>query len=149
MDWIKQFQGWYQDWAELQIKTWQDWFEAVQGADKLELGLIWEKSIAAWQGSVNSTLQTQVEGVRLWAEGVKAIPGLPKEATTLVQPLLDVTEDWIEMQQQFSDRWFEVVKQNRPHGVISEPVQNKPAPAKKPKPAPTKEPEPVPAAVTA
>lgn len=145
MDWIKQFQVLYQDWAELQIKTWQDWFEAVQEADKLDPSLIWEKSVAAWQGSVNGTLQTQVEGTRLWAEGVKAIPGLPQEAATLVQPLQAMTEQWIETEQKFSDRWFKVVTQNQPGWVMPEPVQSKPAPAKKSKPTPTKAPEPLPA----
>jgi hypothetical protein len=134
MDWLKQFEGLYQDWAEFQFKTWQDWFEAVQKADKFDPGLIWEKSVAAWQGSVNDTLQAQVEGTRLWAEGVKAIPGLPKEATPFVQPLQTMTKQWLEAEQQFSDRLFEVVMQNQPLWVIPEPVQSKPTPTKKPEP---------------
>jgi hypothetical protein len=145
MDWIKQTQELYKDWSDFQLKSWQGWGEAVQAGEKFDPDLIWAKSLEVWHDSVADTLNTQVKGARLWAEGITSIQGLPEGTIDLVKNLQTVTEDWIGMQQQFSDRWFEIVKQSLPHGVITEAIQREPTLTKKPKPTPTKEPQPTPA----
>lgn len=97
-------------WAELQLQAWTGWLDAVQKADKFDPAVIWAKTLETCQETVQGTLEAQGAGSQLLFEEVASVKGFPKEAVDLAEYMQDLTEQWLELQGQFYDDWFALLK---------------------------------------
>ncbi len=92
MDYLKQNLEVINQWADVQVKTWTGWFEAVQKVDKFDPALIWTKTLDTSQESVHKTLEAQETSFQLFFKEVVSVKGLPKEAVALTEKVQTLTE---------------------------------------------------------
>ncbi|MFN8457510.1 MAG: hypothetical protein U0401_23100 [Anaerolineae bacterium] len=111
MDYVKQNLEVVNQWADVQLKTWTGWFEAVQKADKFDPALIWNKTLDASQESVHKTLEAQEVGSQMFFKEVVAVKGLPREVVALTEKLQTLTEQWFDLETQAYDNYFATLKQ--------------------------------------
>jgi hypothetical protein len=108
---FKQYQVVLKNWSDSQLKTGQDWFESVQGADKFQPEFVWAKTLDAYQASVQESLKAEKAGAKILFEEVAALKGMPKEATEWVKLWQGVNEQIIGMQEEYVDTWFKILRQ--------------------------------------
>lgn len=120
MDWMTQSQDLFKAWMDTQIKTWEGWFKTMQENDKMDPAKMWISSIEAWQTTVQNTLTSQVEGSRIWAEGVSSIKGAPQETGEWAKQIQGMAKNWTDLQQQMWDNWFDAVKNADPSKLMKE-----------------------------
>jgi hypothetical protein len=111
MDMFKKYLEVFQNWSDVQMKAGQGWLETVQGIDKFDSKLIWEKTLDAYQASVQGTLDAEKTGFHILFEEVASVKDMPKEATGLVKNLQGMNEQFTGMQQEFVDTWFKALRQ--------------------------------------
>lgn len=114
MDWTKETQDMFKGWVDAQTKTWQSWLKSAQEFDASNPTELWDKTVDAWHDSIKGTLDAQIEGSRIWAEGLTSMEGAPKETQELAKQVEQMTKDWTSLQQQMWDNWFEVVRKADP-----------------------------------
>jgi hypothetical protein len=114
VDWTKETQDMFKSWIDVQTKTWQSLLKSAQEFDASNPAGLWEKTVDAWQDSIKGTLEAQIEGSRIWAEGLTSIEGAPKETQELANQVQKMTKDWTSLQQQMWNGWFEVVRKADP-----------------------------------
>ncbi len=114
MDLTKETQDLYKSWVDVQTKTWQDWLKSAQEFNISEPAKLWDKTVDAWQDSIKGTLDAQIEGSRIWAEGLTSIEGAPKESQEWAKQVQQMTKDWVNLQQKLWGNWFEVVRKADP-----------------------------------
>ena len=100
-----------QKWIDGQVKIGQGWFEAIQGLEQFDPSLVWDKTIDAYQASIQASLDTQVAGTKIWFEEVVPVNTLPQTAVDLVKQMQDVTAEVTQAQQTAVDKWFDLLKQ--------------------------------------
>jgi hypothetical protein len=111
MDYVKQNMEVVNQWAEVQLKTWTGWFEAVQKADKFDPALVWAKTLEASQGSMHKTLEAQETGSHIFFNEVISAKGLPESAVTLTEKMQTLTDQWFDLETQVYDNYFALLKQ--------------------------------------
>lgn len=111
MDALNHYVEVVKDWAELQVKTSQDWFGTMQEVDQFKPELIWGKTIEACRTSVQGTLDAEVAGSEILFEEVVPVKNIPDTAVDMVQHLHGITDDIIKVQQSVADKWFDLLKQ--------------------------------------
>ncbi len=110
MEFGKQYFDVYTTWAERQMKVGQDFFEALQGADKFDPSLMWDKTLEAYQASIQGTLDAEVAGAHLLFEDMAGLDYLPQEAIQLVDRSKEVAEQVTNVQQTVVDNGFEFLR---------------------------------------
>ena len=70
MDWTQQMEQMTRQWMDAQKAFWNGWAENARRSNAGPTALMWRQLLAAWQTSVHQMLDAQVEGIRLWTEGV-------------------------------------------------------------------------------
>lgn len=110
MDWTKQTQDLFTNWTNVQQKTWEGWLDSMKNFDAAQPGQLWEKTVDAWHASVKNALNAQVEGGRIWAESVTSFQGVPKEAGDWAKQIEQMSKQWVDLQQQLWDNWFDTIK---------------------------------------
>ncbi len=131
MNFGKKYFDVYVIWAEQQVKTGQNWVEAMQGMNEFEPSLMWDKTLAAYQAAIQNTLAAEATGARLMFEDMAEVKGLPQEAIKVVDYFKDMTGQVTNVQQSLVDRGFEMMRKADVSGFVIE----LPQPAKKPAPA--------------
>lgn len=99
-----------QKWIDGQIKIGQSWFETMQGLEKFDLGLIWGKTIEAYQASIQSSLDAEVAGTKIWFEEVVPVNNLPQTAVDVVKQMQALTEEITKTQQTAADNWVNLLR---------------------------------------
>ena len=131
MDLGKKYQDVFTRWTDLQVKTGQAWLEAVQKTDIFDPSLVWDKTIDAYETSIQGTLDAEVAGARLWFEEMMAAKGLPEETVEWVKQAQSLTEQFGGMQHDFVKTWFSYLRQiDVPEfsgSFVKEPLVKKPA----------------------
>ena len=110
MEWAKQSEDMFKTWTEAQKKMWDDWTKAMQGFGKSPSTEAWEKTVEAWNQTIQRVLDAQVEGARHWAENIATAKGAPQEMTEWAKQGQDIITRCTETQKQLWGHWFEVVK---------------------------------------
>jgi hypothetical protein len=117
MDWAQQMEQMSKQWAETQRAFWSTWAGAMPRPESTPDSTQWRQMIDAWRTSVRQMLEMQSEGVRLWAEGVKASSaGAPAEQWA--GQLQQMTNQWIAHQRQMWDGWFQLLENAGPQGAM-------------------------------
>ncbi len=130
MDFGKQYLDVYTTWVDRQVKIGQDLFNAVQGVDKFDPSLMWDKTLDAYQASIQGTLDAEVASTRLWFADLAEVKGLPEEAVKFVDYSKKVAEQVENAQQSMVDSGFEYLRKVDVKGFAVEiPLAQ---PAKKP-----------------
>lgn len=97
-------------WVDLQAKTGQDWFTAMQNMKEIEPGMVWEKTVDSYQASIQGTLDAEGAGAEVWFKAVATLPGM---STELVEPVHDFSKQFINLQQKAVDYWFDFLRGNK------------------------------------
>ena len=116
----------YTTWVEQQVKTGQGLVEAVQEVDKFDPSLVWDKTVDAYQASIQSTLDAEVAGARLYFEDVAGLDYLPEEALNLVDYSKNITEQVTNAQQSLVDSSFELLRKANVKEFVVELPQAQP-----------------------
>jgi len=116
----------YTTWVEQQVKTGQGLVEAVQEIDKFDPSLVWDKTVDAYQASIQSTLDAEVAGARLYFEDVAGLDYLPEEALNLVDYSKNITEQVTNAQQSLVDSSFELLRKANVKEFVVELPQAQP-----------------------
>lgn len=110
IDWMKQSDDMFKGWTETQRKMWQDWVRAVQGFEPAQPHAMWTTTVEAWQESVKTALDAQVDWTRNWAETFTAGKGTPDEVAKWANQGQEAIQHWSKVQVDLWEKWFEVVK---------------------------------------
>lgn len=108
MDWLKQSEEMIRLWSETQQKMMAGWLGSMK--DFTQPHNVWQKTLDTWETTVKNMLETQAQWVRLWAGGVAATKGIAPETIQGAAQLKDITERWIEFQQNIWQNWFAMVR---------------------------------------
>lgn len=100
-----------QKWVDGQIKIGQGWFESIRGLEQYDPSLIWGKTVEAYQASIQSNLDAEIAGTKIWFEEVMPVNTLPEAAVGLVKQMQDITAEVTKTQQTAVDNWFSLLKQ--------------------------------------
>lgn len=117
----------YATWMDQQVKTGQGWVEAMQGMDKFDPSLMWDKTLNAYQAAIQSTLDAEVAGATLYFEDVAGVKGLPQEALKVVDYFKGITGQVTDAQQNLVDGGFEFLRKTDVSGLVLELPQAQPA----------------------
>lgn len=120
MDWTQQMEQMTKQWMDAQKVFWNGWAENARRSAAAPTTLMWQQMLAAWQTSVRQMLDAQVEGIRLWTEGV-AGSGAPEHVQQWADQLYQMTKQWTSSQKQMWDGWFLVMEKLDPPGSTSVP----------------------------
>ncbi|MCB0208516.1 MAG: hypothetical protein KDJ52_04285 [Anaerolineae bacterium] len=99
-----------QAWFDTQVKVGQSWFESLKAVEFTNLAPMWDKTIDAYQASLQSTLDAEVAGTKIWFEEVYAVENLPQPAVDVVKQMQAATEKVTETQQTFADNWVTLLR---------------------------------------
>ncbi|MCB0191996.1 MAG: hypothetical protein KDJ65_08640 [Anaerolineae bacterium] len=98
-----------QKWANGQIGIGKGLFEAIRGIEQFDAGLIWDKSLAAYQAAVQGNLDAEVAGANLWFEEVVPVQAMPANALDVVKQMQDMTAEVTQAQQSAVDNLFDLL----------------------------------------
>lgn len=111
MNAVNQYVDISKKWFDFQLKTGQEWFEAVKGLDQFAPNLFWSKSVEAYQQSVQGSLDAEIAGARIWFEDVVPVKDLPEPVVDMFNQMRGATDKVTEAQQTLADNWFKLLKQ--------------------------------------
>ncbi|MCB0181478.1 MAG: hypothetical protein KDI62_24840 [Anaerolineae bacterium] len=111
MNAVNQYVDISKKWFDFQLKTGQEWFEAVKGLDQFAPNLFWSKSVEAYQQSVQGSLDAEIAGARIWFEDVVPVKDLPEPVVDMFKKMRGATDKVTEAQQTLADNWFKLLKQ--------------------------------------
>lgn len=114
MEWTKQFEEMSKTWTETQQQMWTNWAEAAKNLSQSQTNLSWETMLHTWQATMTQMLDAQVEGVRLWTNGMSRMPNAPQGTTEWAQTFQEMTERWTETQKQLWKNWFQLAEEFDP-----------------------------------
>lgn len=114
MEWTKQSEEMFKTWTDAQTKMWNEWLKAMQGFGKSPSSQVWDKSIEAWEESINKILDAQADWTQRWAESFAVGQGTPKEMAEWAKHGQDMWRRWTDTQKQLWTGWFQVVKKLDP-----------------------------------
>ena len=97
-------------WFDFQVKTGQDFVEALKNVNEFNPGLVWNTSVAASEASVQETLNAEVAGVQILFNEVVAVENLPEAAIEAVKQMQGLTDKFTETQRAFVENWFNLLK---------------------------------------
>jgi len=110
IDWMKQGDDMFKGWTGTQKKMWQDWVKAVQGFEPVQPHAMWPTTVEAWQESVKTALDAQIDWTRNRAETFTAGKGTPDDIAKWASQGQEAIQHWSKVQVDLWDKWFEVVK---------------------------------------
>ena len=126
MSFGKQYVDVYTTWVEQQVKIGQGFVEAVQAIDIFDPSLVWDKTLDAYQASIQSTLDAEVAGARLYFEDVAGIENLPEDVLKVVDYSKNITEQLTNAQQSLVNTSFEFLRKVDVKGFVVELPQAPP-----------------------
>lgn len=100
-----------QTWANGQVKIGQGLVEAIRGLEQFDAGLIWDKSVEAYQAAVQGSLDAEVAGANIWFEEVVPVSAMPANAVDVVKQMQAATAEFTQAQQAAVDNGFNLLRQ--------------------------------------
>mgnify|MGYP001171561967 CR=1 FL=1 len=100
-----------QTWVNGQVKIGQGLVEAIRGLEQFDAGLIWDKSVEAYQAAVQGNLDAEVAGANIWFAEVVPVQAIPANALDAVKQVQDMTAEFTQAQQTAVDNWFNLLRQ--------------------------------------
>ncbi|MCB0213681.1 MAG: hypothetical protein KDJ52_30345, partial [Anaerolineae bacterium] len=99
MNAINQYVEVGQKWVNGQVAIGQGLFEAIRGLEQFDAGLIWDKSVEAYQAAVQGNLDAEVAGANIWFAEVVPVQAIPANALDAVKQVQDMTAEFTQAQQ--------------------------------------------------
>ncbi|MCB0211783.1 MAG: hypothetical protein KDJ52_20760 [Anaerolineae bacterium] len=97
-------------WFDFQVKTGQDFVEVLRNVNEFNPALVWNKSVAASEASVQESLNAEVAGAQILFDEVAAVDNLPAPAIELVKQMQGLTGQFTDTQRAFVENWFNLLK---------------------------------------
>lgn len=119
MEWTKQFEEMSKTWTDTQKKMWENWAEMAKSASTSQAQLSWETMLETWENAVQQTLDAQSEGVRMWTNGISALPNVPQGTNEWSHTFQEMTGRWNATQKELWANWFEMAKSFDPSKVAT------------------------------
>lgn len=119
MEWTKQVEEMSKTWTDTQQKMWENWAEMAKSASTSQAQLSWETMLDTWQNALQQTLDAQSEGVRMWTNGITALPNVPQGTNEWSHTFQEMTSRWNDTQKQLWFNWFEMAKSFDPSKVAT------------------------------
>jgi hypothetical protein len=114
MEATKQAEDLFKTWTEAQTRMWNDWLKALQGVGQPQFSQVWERTVDAWDQSIQKTLDEQMDWTRRWSESFTTSKGTSKEMVDWAKQGQDMLIRWIETQKLLWTNWFGIVKKLDP-----------------------------------
>ncbi|HYT53643.1 MAG TPA: hypothetical protein VEQ38_02935 [Verrucomicrobiae bacterium] len=119
MDWTKQTEDMLNTWMGTQKRMWDNWLDTVQkSAPQFHASELWEKTLETWEETVKKSLEGQSEWIKMWAENMPPVKGLPKEVAEWAQHSQELNQNWVDLQEQLWAVWFGLIKKSEPGKII-------------------------------
>jgi hypothetical protein len=119
MEWTKQTEDMLNTWTGTQKRMWDNWLDTVQkSAPQFHASELWEKTLETWEETVKKSLEGQSEWIKMWAENMPPVNGLPKEVVEWAQHSRELNQNWVELQEQLWAVWFGLIKKSEPGKII-------------------------------
>lgn len=113
MDWSKQMEESMKAWTEMQRKMLESWQETVKQTFTPPASN-WERTVGAWETSLNSLLKAQRDWCIGWAGSFTSQEGAPEEAAAWTKQLQEMTSHWCEFQSDLWSGWFQMLRSFEP-----------------------------------
>lgn len=110
MDWTEQAQEMANNWTEMQKKLMDTYFESVSEMSKSPSEKLWDQTIATGKQAIANTLNAQKDWLNTWVENLKAIDGMPVQATESAEQYRQLSVNWLDTQNKLWDSWFEMLR---------------------------------------
>lgn len=126
-DWTKQTEEMFKAWSDAQKKLMENWAESMKGIGVPQGTEFWEKTLAAWEETLEKSTKTQIEWTEKWIENLKSMEGMPEQAVKSTERFQEMTQRWTSTQEQLWAKWFEMLRGLDPSSLTekwSEAIQN-------------------------
>jgi hypothetical protein len=110
MEWAKQTEEMFKTWTDNQKKLWNEWLKTIPTFGKPPSSEVWEKTVDAWNQTVQGLLDAQIQGIRQWTEHFTTAKGTPQETAEWVRQGHEAITRVMETQKALWESWFTVVK---------------------------------------
>ena len=107
---IPQAEDMVKAWTETQQKLWNTWLETLQNSPQSTTTKVWQEGIGKWQESLDSTIDSQLDAMRKWAENVQEFASAPAETRKWADEGVQMLERWTGAQRQLWELWFEFLR---------------------------------------
>ncbi len=110
MDWTKESQDMLKSWTDAQKRIWDGWIQNLQGTGRSAAADTWQKTIEAWQASMNDVFEAQARLTKLWIDGMKSArtgTGAPAQWAESMQEMIQRLQD---TQRQLWEGCFKALK---------------------------------------
>jgi len=133
-------------WTDAQKRLWESLCSAVPFPPPIGVES-WRETylnnLVTWEAAVKKTLAQEVDWVEHWVHQVAEEKEAPEMMTSWVRQMEDVLQRWIQMQNQWWEEYFTVLRRSGFGGIGPAAVQEPPPPAEPVAPPAVTEPEPV------
>jgi len=133
-------------WTDAQKRLWESLCSAVPFPPPIGVES-WRETylnnLVTWEAAVKKTLAQEVDWVEHWVHQVAEEKEAPEMMTSWVRQMEDVLQRWIQMQNQWWEEYFTVLRRSGFGGIGPTAVQEPPPPAEPVAPPAVTEPEPV------
>lgn len=113
-NWTKQFEDMMNAWTETQKKTWNSYFDTMQGLNKSQGARMWESTLTMGEGMLKDMLNTQEQGLSAWVDGLSKMEGVPAQMVESARQFQEMNSRWNKTQAELIENWFGMLKKFTP-----------------------------------
>jgi hypothetical protein len=114
MNWNAQFEDMLKAWTDTQKKTWDGYFESMQGLGKPQVARMWESTMSMGKEMLMDMLKTQMQGLKAWVDGLAKMEGVPAQVVDSARQFQEMTDRWNKTQSELLETWFGMLKKFTP-----------------------------------
>ncbi len=111
MEWVKQAQDMFDDWAAEQQETWAQWREVVRELNGRPTAETWRETLRVSRQALRDMEKAQARWRLQWQQGLDEAMGDPDRLAEWAQQGLAFMSKWEGAQHQMWDSWMTVFEQ--------------------------------------